>query len=1192
MAEIQLYSDEEVENFKKQTPPPLPIPKPIAAKSDEELIQGTGAVLSTEPEVEVEVEEEPITSIYELEQEEDIVDEILQYREDRNGISKDKGAYNFLTGAFLGPTQEINPANIVDDYLDHARGIKNNSVIATAELNWLKSLKDKEEDIVRGRNVNELSADEIEIVNNLKEQRARALRLYNKAKDISPVASFSKRRENEGFASAIGELASTAGVNIMHTLGDPITAATVGLGKLFGTAASTTGFSPFKSAVISAASTAPLEAGASALVDVAVQKAEIEMGARNEIDVKQTATVAGISAVTAGTLSYFGTKSAVTRVDKASRGKLTEAMKRVTQEQVEQARATNSSLPEADVDAVRESLAKGITDTYGEDAIIRSSTGEIKGIDGKIIRESDLALAGKQKVNPSDVEEALDFGTFQRVTAGLSELIKESRAGNIVFDAPADLAANFPRKLTKNEKVSERMLNILTNTSEESLDFTASILGKYGITHKELAAIMFADASWAGRRLNQMSQLSKTFGRAGRIKTANELAEEEAELASLKLGETFKRLENIRRLTLVSGVATAVRNNISQVIRSGTDTLIYGLESAINPRKKFGFKNTLAQLQHTFHDSKDADTVAKFLLDVFDNQKARYFNQYSEVKRGIQNSNPGQFSIANFKNGLKGESPILDTWENTVHVANSLNRYQEFLYRNGMFTASVQRQLFDKGLDLFEVLNSGTTKQNITEDIIAKAVDESLDFTYAAQPKLQWFKTWNNFIVQSGLTLAIPFPRFMFKALEMTYNYNVTGAATALFRMGLAKARGGQISDSVYRQMAEGVAGGTPLIALGYYLRNPDGDHAGSEWYKLKDNLGNEFDARPFFPLTPYLLIGEVIHRIQEERAGKVVDFAREIIPGFTGANFRGSGAIGKFTEDIVSMLATGGDAQPFIIGAKQVGKYLGEALSGYGQPLYQFADMFTSSDQRMREYRDDPEYRADIEGFFDGVYEVGRAAGKGFFEPFKSRLSRVAEAAGFEIDEPYKEDPRFADVPERVMPFMKILFGATLTRVPPKYVTELNRMGFNYVDFMSKTNSITLDSKLNREMGYTLQTEMPENLRVLDQMYNLEKDEFKDLSIGDINAIKAKEVREYISIVKALNYEIVKSETEDAELNAELLRFKRMGHYGRKASLAAFKTAYDGENPNFNNLEDVIELNNFGKNYFNELATAKKALP
>jgi len=201
MAEIQIYSKEEIEELIKKRPPPLPIPKPIAAKSDEELIQGKDAVLPTE--TEVEVEEEPITSIYELEQEEDIVDDILQYREDRNGISKDKGAYNFLTGAFLGPTQEINPANIVDDYLDHARGIKNNSVIATAEFNWLRSLKNKEDDIVRGRNVNELSSEEIEVVNNLKEQRARALRLYNKAKDISPVASFSKRKENEGFAACI-----------------------------------------------------------------------------------------------------------------------------------------------------------------------------------------------------------------------------------------------------------------------------------------------------------------------------------------------------------------------------------------------------------------------------------------------------------------------------------------------------------------------------------------------------------------------------------------------------------------------------------------------------------------------------------------------------------------------------------------------------------------------------------------------------------------------------------------------------------------------------------------------------------------------------------------------------------------------------------------------------------------------------
>ena len=63
-------------------------------------------------------------------------------------------------------------------------------------------------------------------------------------------------------------------------------------------------------------------------------------------------------------------------------------------------------------------------------------------------------------------------------------------------------------------------------------------------------------------------------------------------------------------------------------------------------------------------------------------------------------------------------------------------------------------------------------------------------------------------------------------------------------------------------------------------------------------------------------------------------------------------------------------------------------------------------------------------------------------------------------------------------MPFFKVLFGATLTRVPPDYIVELNRMGFTYVDFMSKTNNSTLDARINKEIGEALQTEMPELLK------------------------------------------------------------------------------------------------------------------
>ena len=380
--------------------------------------------------------------------------------------------------------------------------------------------------------------------------------------------------------------------------------------------------------------------------------------------------------------------------------------------------------------------------------------------------------------------------------------------------------------------------------------------------------------------------------------------------------------------------------------------------------------------------------------------------------------------------------------------------------------------------------------------------------------------------------------------------------------MLFAKSKGEKISDGAFRQMAEGIAGGTPLLALGYYLRDPDGETAGSDWYMLKDGLGNEFDARPFFPLTPYLLMGEVMHRIAEDRPGKVVDFAREVIPGFTGANFRGSGAAGKFIEDMLAMSATTGDPQSFTLGAKEMGKYFGEAISGYGQPIYQFADIFTSSDQRMRDFKDDPEYREGIFGFF-------KSAGAGFIAPFEGRLKRVSEAVGFEIDDPYREDPRFEDVPERVMPFMKILFGATLTRVPPKYVSDLNRMGFSYVDFMSKTNSANLDRILNREMGFAMQTEMPQVIEASREDY------------PDSPQAQAKEIRNYISIMKSMLYADLKlSDEGDAGLKAELSRFRKLGPYGRRAAVEAFNKSFK-RSPDFNDHSDVAELMNFGKNNF-----------
>ena len=1139
--------------------------EPVIVSTEERLAAQTEeAFPSAKKEAPVPAEPESMQSLIEDEQ---FVEDILQYRKDRFGVEKDVGGANLVFGYMLGE-QELNAENIVDDYMDHYRFVTGNSMDAAMEVGWLESLTERENEIKAQIDVNP-DADNRELIdqaNNIAEQKARALRLYQRADNVAGLFS-SKRYEGQDSLEMIGDIADTIGGNVMAALSDPMTALTAGAGRVIGGAAASAGVSPLKSAIIAAATTAPIEAGGAAVTDIAVQTAELEMGAREEIDYKRTALVAGAAAAISGTLSGLGTANTAKRVDKATRGELSDALKSVQKEQTKLAEEANEKLG-FQANEIRERLAQGIEETYGKDAVLRRKDGTVKGLNSKVIRESEDAkkLTDELELDEGLYQPALNFSTFERVTASVGDIIEGLRAGDIKID-PNKLVAkvkesDLTSKLQKDERVSERLLNILNSTADESFDATAAILGKYGVTQREIAATMFADASRAGKTLGELSRLSKVVGRATRNKTAEQIGEEAEDLAAKSLGSTFRRLEDIRRLTLVSGVGTAVRNNFSQYVRSGVDTLVYGLESAINPNKKFGLRNTIAQLEHTFYDPKDAATISQFLLDLNEKQRVRFFNQYSEVNNTLGKKNPGQAAVAGQGTGVQSQTPILDKWESIITTANGLNRYQEAIYRQGMFTASLQRQLFDNGLDMMDVLRSGRITENISEDMVAKAVDDALDFTYANQPEWGVFKNINNMIVNSGLTLAIPFPRFMFKAIEMTYNYNFTGVTHSLLKATKSKLKGEAIPDREFRRFAEGVAGGAPLLALGYTLRDPDGQTAGSDWYMLKDGKGNEFDARPFFPLTPFLLFGEMIHRANNEQfAGKVFD-AKEAIEGLTGANFRGTGAASSILEDFFAVGTDGTTELEFNMTLKELGGYLGEALSGYGQPVYQFADVFSDNYQRMRDYKTDLDsgesegYIRGLESFFSGV-----------FQPFKTRIGRVAEGVGetFNIealsqnDVPFRADPRSKDVPERVLPFMKIMFGATLNRVPPDYIQDLSRYGFKYTDFMSRTNSEEVDRFINREMGILMNREMPEAIATAKQI--------KEDGKGQAMLIKA-----YISDMKSALYAQAKLGEDKVAEQAMLQRFLRLSPYTRRSVVSDFKKA-NGKAPDLKDSETLSTL-------------------
>ena len=1125
-------------------------------------VQDLGYVPTEERLADIRETPPPPTSIKALEQDDELVADILQYRKDRYGQALDAKSDNLLFGKLFGG-QELTNENVVDDFMDNYRFISGNSLDAATEVSWLKSLQEKEIE------ASELGTEEgIQKANQYAEQRERALRLYQRADSVRNIYD-SKRYEGMNALDTISDIADNVGGNVLAALSDPLTALTAGIGRAVTGSSRALGVSPFKQALKAAGITFGIEAAGAAVTDIMVQGAEVEMGAKKEIDYGRTVTVAGIGGLTAGTISGIGKYNAEKKIGIATRGELDEAWKKVREEQTESALKKNLELG-VQSDDIRENLAKGITNIYGDKAILRykkgPKKGKIKGIDSEVIKQSDKAKGFFKNMNLDEdvIEPTISFDIFERTTAAVSEIVAGLKDKTLkLVDEPEVIGDNVTLKsltapLQAKERVSERLLNITSNMSEESLDQMTSIMGKYGVTRREIAAALFTDASMAGKTLGNLSALQKNFTKAARRKTSGEVAEQVEAETTDRLGTTLRKLEDIRRLTLVSGVATATRNTLSQTIRSGVDTLVYAFESGINPNKKFGFKNTIAQLKHTYSNQEDAANIAQFMLDAFPEQKTRYFNQYSEVKNILNKKNPSQSALADKQSKLsEGTNTVLDKWESGITTLNYFNRLQEAIYRNGAFTTSIQRQLFNRNIDMVDVLKSGRLTENIDENMIAKAVDDALEFTYASQPKFSLFRQANNFIVKSGLTLAIPFPRFMFKAIEMTYNYNITGAGTALFRMGASKFKGQQISDGMYRQLAEGIAGGMPLIALGYLLRDPDGGNAGSEWYNLKDGKGNEFDARPFFPITPYLLIGEMIHRGFNPKL--VNDFGSkrnvsEMIEGFTGTNFRGKGPISLLTEDLLSSSTDPLEMQDTY---NNLGRYLGEAISGYGQPFYQIADFAAAPQQlgigdgyqRQRDYNSEPEKRDGIESFFLGV-----------FKPFKSRLSRVGESIGFDQEDiPFKEDPRFEEVPERILPFMKIMFGATLNRVPPDYVQRLNQLGFTYRDFMSRTSSSNVDKYTNREMGEAMNKEMPEVLATA----------LEDKASADETASR---VRDYIKVMKQMIRAEMKTGTEDAALSGLITRFRGNYEVTKRAALKEFKRK-EGREPDFFNAEDVDYL-------------------
>ena len=1176
---LENFSKEEIqEDFNR--PPAIP---PNIAVSETEKVEAS-------------VDESKLLSKQDLINDIQYQQDYLQWREDRVGTKKTVGA-SYVAIPFL--KQELTAENIVDDAIDTFRFDTSNEINAAQAIDFLQSTVTKEKEAVENYNNATTDADRKKYqaqATKFAEQRARAARIYKKTNRLAGIFN-SKRYEGQSLTDNILDAVDAVGGHLAANVSSPLFVLSLGIGKevvkYTGTKLAGKTVAQY---LIGIASTASIDMAQAGIVDHVVQGAEIEMGIRDGYDTARTLTAMGTSAFISGTLTAYSVRNMLKSPSMESISKnIREAVQKVQDGQMANAKAKIAS--NKDLSSFFEkNFLEDLQVAYGKDAVIKNADGTLKEFNEEAIKEfgrKKIKELAKGKLSPKNevIEPAMNKNMYTRFIGAATEIFEIAQkdiSAIVEKDVPLESLVRTQKllnpKLKKGEKISSRIFEILTDKNIKK-DLPYEILGKYGVTANDMSAMLLAQSSEYAKGLAALSVARTKLSRANRKVTAEEAAEEAAEVAvKNKFDETWLRLENARRAALVSGVATAMRNGLAQVPRVGIDTLIYGLESAMDPTKTFSRKATMAQMKYTFFDNSEAAVISDFLLDNFSEAKRRMWSQYSEVKQRVGKRNPNQEVLSNTDVDNLGKPKFLQKekyspisiYEGAIHHFNIFNRFQESLFRRGGFMASIERQLVNQGKDLDEVLTAGTFVRDIDEKMMAKAVDDALEFSFAAQPEFAPFAVINNLITKSRVgTLLIPFPRFMMKAMEMSYNYSVFGAATGLTRVitrGLAvgsnktfKERmkslstkgdsfgrffgtGKNAGTKAYKQLAQGIVGTSILMPLGYLLRDPENDVAGSEWYKLKDGMGNEFDARVYGPIiTPYLLMGEIMHRMQR---GLPWTDASEILEGVTGANFRSFYSIDKTGAELIRYFQSGQD-DDLAKSMAAVGRILGEASSGYLQPFYQFGDLRAEAD-RKRDYKENPVYEDGMDAFLQE-----------FSLPFKRRIDAFVDNP--EI--PYSASPVDARIPERILPFMKVIFGATLNRVPPDYIAKLGQLGFGYKDFMAKSAFPEVNRVANKLTAEGMQEQMPTLLHNLFEVEKMKDNEAIGIIQGFVSSLKQDTFAEARAIKE-----------DDNQLLTALMKYKRLPVRNRVSAKAKWKKANPDREIDMNNYEIVTALFLFGR--------------
>ena len=808
------------------------------------------------------------------------------------------------------------------------------------------------------------------------------------------------------------------------------------------------------------------------LQNIAEQKTELEADLRDDYSVGQTALAFGLSAALPAAGVAYGAKKAAKQFIEKDTPDLIAKVAEVEAQALKEAKKTLKQKKDT-AKTAREALA---------------------ALDPKnpILRPLDETMVAEGKAVRESMEEGLDIDPM--MLSFTPEKTERIWAGVVDIMDASGLKKDPTERIT--EFVARSIDHVAKKDPEKAEKLFADILDKYNLSSDDLKNLVMADASDWGRKGAAMATASRLSSRLSNaaankifglddeaLKTIKEV-DEALEAGDVRLAlnkadkidgkvqaDSFARkLDTVRLAAMTSQTATTVRNGVGGFGRAGIDGvtklvdrgIASGLKSVGLAKGKKGLSlskedimNDSLSVIYGMVNTKESNAIKEIFKAGFDHKAEILYRQLRDI-----NNKTGSKEVNNWSRSIARE-------------LNALNQLTDDFFKQAVFSGSLKRQLGEmyeqavkrgenpnkEDFNLLKIIQDGgfvkvfNTKEG--KGVLDKAVEDSLYFTYQANPKTGLGKAFVNSMnsLPFVTTSFVPFPRFIANAMRFTYEYSPAYVFQGAYR-SFAK-------DDNYEEIAKSLVG-TGILAGAVAFRSSE--NAGENWYEYKMDDGRTFDMRPFFPAAPYLFFADLYVRAKND-----MDFfgdrnaVADSVQALTGTQFRagfGAYAIDSAIRDFMR-----DDVDKWTKAEKIGAEFVSNLFSTYTIPLTFGQDVYNTwlapDDEVIAR-------QTNSTNLFDMIVAKSTARIPANYALQKRIQEMTGESSWlpkFTAPEELELATR-AETPRRMLPITRQLTGALLRERKNFLEKEMARLKISPRKLSQKTGVPEADQLINRLLG------------------------------------------------------------------------------------------------------------------------------